>query len=234
VHPVDVARLRCDPAYGLKIFVAGYAYERSGAPRSYKTAAIKAVTAAGPHLEQIPAHYATFHPSPTNASNNPALDPRLGDLNVPGLVALVEQGALAEAYRRVIRLQGIGAKIAAFFVRDLVTLTSAEGAVDGLAGYVYAQPIDVWVRLTARALDLPLPLACPPCPCGLGRDDYAIAVSLSYAALEAGACPLRLNQGMWYICAHVIGDPQRLAVLLAARDVAVLERELSYLQGFVD
>jgi hypothetical protein len=25
VHPIDVARLRCDPPYGLKIFVAGIA-----------------------------------------------------------------------------------------------------------------------------------------------------------------------------------------------------------------
>ena len=47
---------------------------------------------------------------------------------------------------------------------------------------------------------------------------------------EAGTCPLRLNQGVWYICAHMIGDPQRLAVLLAAQDVAMLERELSYLK----
>jgi hypothetical protein len=50
----------------------------------------------------------------------------------------------------------------------------------------------------------------------------------------AGTCPLRLNQGMWYICAHVIGDKVRLVDLLRARDVAVLEREVSYLEGFVD
>ena len=50
----------------------------------------------------------------------------------------------------------------------------------------------------------------------------------------AGTCPLRLNQGMWYVCAHVIGDKVRLVDLLRARDVAVLEREVSYLEGFVD
>jgi hypothetical protein len=71
------------------------------------------------------------------------------------------------------------------------------------------------MSLTPYALNLPLPLVCPPCLCGLGRDDYATAVSLSYAALEAGTCPLRLNQGVWYVCAHMIGDPQRLAILLA-------------------
>lgn len=225
---IDVKRLRTDPCYGLRLFFRHSAYERSGAPRGFRIAAVKAIASAWPDLSQVPRLYAQYYGGKRNERNNPAFDPRLASLDIPTLVALVETGNLHDAFN-ALRLRGVGPKIRTFFLRDLVTVTGSESRLSMVEDFLYCQPIDVWVRETTKVLDLPPPSNAESRPwgaMGLNDEDGVAAVALIAAARLAEVSPLRVNQGVWYFCAHAVGDVARLRTLVRQRDPAVLSHEL--------
>src|SRR5260221_3463520 len=74
---LDYSRLRSDPVYGMQAFLSGWAYERSGATRNLRIAAVKAVHFAGQDLNRIGDVYRQILHGKPNARNNPALDSRL-------------------------------------------------------------------------------------------------------------------------------------------------------------
>jgi hypothetical protein len=60
-----------------------WAYERAGAPRAYRIAAIKAVSSSGRSLQRIQQLFRTFYSAKLNDSGNPARDDRMSMIDVP-------------------------------------------------------------------------------------------------------------------------------------------------------
>jgi hypothetical protein len=210
-----------------------WAYERAGAPRGYRTAAVKAVAAVWPDLSRVGEAFTTYYHGKPNRASNPVMDSRISDLCVPDVVALIEKGDVRGAFNQL-RLNGVGHKIKSFFVRDMVLLTGSGHCLHTVEDYLYCQPIDVWVRMTINALnplaaEAPTPIA--PSLYGLDPYDCRRAAWLTQASLEAGASPLRVNQGVWYFCANVVGDSGRLNQILAAKDPRELQTEMALLDG---
>ena len=229
----SVNRLRNDPEYGLKMFLFGYAYERSGAPRGYKIAAIRAVSAAWPNINEACARYREFYLGKKHEAANPLFDPRLEKINVPAIIKFVEQGDLATAFDKL-SINGVGHKIKSFFLRDLVALTESEDRLRDRSSYLYCQPIDVWIRFTVDELNPQLPaaeIAIDHSKLGLSRVDADRAMKLTDAALKAGASPLKVNQGIWYFCENAVGDRGRLTDLLQVGNIETLDHELHLMDG---
>jgi hypothetical protein len=101
--------LAADSRYGLKLLFFSWAFERSGAPRAYRIAAVKAVS----RLQrpgELPGLFRGFCRGELNPKLNPVLDRRAGGLEIPRVVELVETGAMREAFA-MLELRGLGHKL---------------------------------------------------------------------------------------------------------------------------
>lgn len=244
---VDVQRLAVDRDYGLKLFFFTWAFERAGAPRAYRIAAVKAVSSLKGSQAELPKLFGEFCAGKTRPKAKgpesrfwkggvPAIDRRIVDFDVRNIVQLVAHGAIGEAFQKV-ALKGIGHKLRAFFLRDLVTLLKAEPKLGGdHDAYLWCQPIDVWVRFAAKELcgtrTTPL-VPRASAKYGLGRGDLAAASGIIQLSIEAGVSPLRVNQGIWYFSANAVADEARLRALICGGEGRKLEAELSLMEGFL-
>ncbi|GHO81963.1 hypothetical protein KSD_97340 [Ktedonobacter sp. SOSP1-85] len=235
-HDVNVGLLRCNPEYGLKLFLFRWAYERSGASYAYRIAAVKSVSAAWPDLSKIPQEYSKFYRGHKNASHNPCLDSKIEQVNIPRIVEWIEQGNLEKAFH-CLQVRGIAHKIAAFFIRDIITVIQSENKVKDIKNYLYCQPIDTWVRDTVDILALPTPTLTETFHATHYRiynaKDLNKAIRIIYASLRAGVSPLRVNQGIWYFSSNAVGDSGRLRELLTNADTKKLADELSLIDKFM-
>ena len=232
---IDVRRLAIDRTYGLKLFLFVWAYERNGAPRAYRIAAVKAVSSLNGSVRHLADRFEKFRAKKLNPKANPALDPRIGAIDIPAVVRLVRTGALEEAFSKL-AIRGVGHKLRAFFLRDLVTLLKSESNLDrNPQTYLWCQPIDVWVRVAAEELCHGI---VDPAPrgwgrFGLSRADRVAAWGLVQLALDARVSPLRVNQGIWYFSSNVVADEPRLRSLLRRGDPHQLAAELALMKGFL-
>jgi hypothetical protein len=237
----DLEKLRADPTYGHKCFLL-YANQRQGAARGYGVAGIKAVAVCereGRQLSEVQSIFGELYEGKKNITHIAALDPRLADLDVPSIVASVEEGNLSRAFD-AITLRGCGQKVKSFFLRDIATSTKAENADWDLENqYLFCQPIDTWVRGIAGCFDhelrnLPRLVRRHT---GYGftwRPDYNLAVSIIEMALAADVSPLNVNQGMWYFARHGVADMGRLRKLIEHGSAKTLQAELDLMRGFAD
>jgi len=233
---IDIQRLASDRNYGLKAFLFMWAYERNGAPRAYRIAAVKAISSLNSSPRDLPRRFKDFCRGKLNPHGNPALDPRIGEVDIPAIVKLVGEGASEEAFSRL-DLKGVAHKLRAFFLRDVVTLLNTESRFACHPEmYLWCQPIDAWVRMAAEEL-------CPssiddPAPRDsrrfrLSRSDRMAAWGIVQLSLDAGVSPLRVNQGIWYFSSNVVADQPRLRSLLRSGDPRKLDDELALMKGFL-
>ncbi len=229
---INVNRLKDDKQYALKCLLYNWAYERRGVARGFKIAAVKAVAASWPDLTRLPEVYSDFYKDRQDRKANPAMDPRIATLDLAAVIVSIEQGNLYRAFN-MLALNGVGHKIRAFILRDLVTLLHSNVLTPG--DYLLCQPIDIWIRETAKGLKLPDSVvnesllvhdSAFPNP-----EDRDLARRLVGASIVAKTSPLRVNQGIWYFCSNFIGDPGRLHTLLDMGVVASLEREVALMEG---
>jgi hypothetical protein len=232
---LDAARLREDQDYGVKHLLFRWAFERAGAPRSFRVAAVKAISSAGQNRSKIPHQFARFCTGKTNPKLNPVIDPRIAELDVRSVVRDVERGAVEEAFRRL-ELKGLGHKLRAFFLRDLVCIFDVEALLGGkLEHHVWCQPIDIWVRSAAEHLassSIPNP-SIHPKTYGLNRRDLQTATTVIQGSFSAAVSPISVNQGIWYFASNVVADTGRLTELLRPRHRTALDAELALMAGFL-
>ena len=150
---------------------------------------------------------------------------------------LVAQGAIEEAFHKVV-LKGLGHKLRALFLRDLVTLLKAEPKLGAdHDAYLWCQPIDVWVRFAAEELcgtrTTNSLAARGSGKYGLGRADLAAASGIVELSIQAGVSPLRVNQGIWYFSANAVADEARLRALIRGGEPRELDAELELMKGFL-
>ena len=233
---VDAQRLAVDPRYGLQLFFFTWAFERFGAPHAYRIASVKAVSSLKTSNGELSKLFGRFCHGKLHPQANPAVDPKAADLDVPRIVQMVGQGALGDAFN-ALDLKGVGPKLRAFFLRDLVTLLKAESKLSSdPKAFLWCQPIDVWVRFAAEELCgtrtfQPVPAASAK---GMlkGRD-LALASGIIELAREAGVSPLKVNQGVWYFSRNAVADGARLRELIRHGDGRELDAELGLMAGLL-
>jgi len=229
---VDINKLKQNQNYANKMFFYYWAYERQGAPMGYKIAAIKAIETVrnGDYSKE----FSKYYKGKPNKRNNPILDKRINSLNIVNIVDSIEKRKYKEAFE-ALALNGIGHKIRAFFIRDIVYLLNLE-KIDKIefTDYLFMNPIDVWVRLTVEYLKLEEPdnISLKPSTYHLESKDFKIALSLTNACMELNVSPLLTNMGIWYYASHFIADSQRLKFLIESKSVEKLVSEMNIMKGF--
>ena len=234
---IHCQRLVGDAKYGLKLFLFTWAFERAGAPKAYRIAAVKAVSAMSGSPRALSELFEDYCRGKLNPNLNPALDPRLAKLDIPAIVDRVRTGALPDAFR-ALTLTGVGHKLRAFFLRDLVTLFKAESSLRReKEAHLWCQPIDVWVRTAASVLGrtrtLERPVRGSRTHPALSTADLAAARAIVELSLDRGVSPLAVNQGIWYFSSNVVADQRRLRELLDGGTPHSLDIELQLMNGFL-
>ena len=231
---INVQLLETDRHYGLKLFFFTWAFERSGAPRAYRIAAVKAVSSLNDSQSGLRALFGKFCHGKIWKGGVPAIEPESVDFDVRKIAELVKHGTLGKAFH-ALELKGMSHKLKAFFLRDVVTLLESEEKLGGdHEAYMYCQPIDVWVRFAVEELcgtndHIPGALA----KYQLGGADAAKARDIIQLSLDAKVSPLRVNQGIWYFSANAVADEKRLKELIGSGDCKKLEKELKLMEGFL-
>jgi len=228
----------------LQLFFFAWAFERAGAPRSYRIAAVKSVSSlkasqgniSQEEMKNLPNYFRKFCTGKVRESANPCFDPKIVELSIPSIVQLVDKGKLSEAFQKL-QLKGIGHKIRAFFLRDIATLRKAEPKLGkDTDAYLWCQPIDVWVRFAVEELcetgTIP-PVSKDSARYRLSRKDLAVARSIVKLSIAAGVSPLNVNQGIWYFSSNAVADQARLRDLIRCGDCSKLDDELALMKGFL-
>lgn len=203
----------------LKLFLRAYAFERAGAPQSYKEAAVRALENCKDALSTENASQNVWGEflrllgrTPPNPDRNPLSpngmhgydavtfckarvapdDPNLYLFSIRNL----EANNVRAAHDALRQIRGIGPKIASLFLRD----TALENGVTdvGLRDRRLLQPIDVWLTRTAQVLT------------GRNLTNDEAGRQLVCLADEARCCALRLNAGSWYFGSQVAQTEETL------------------------
>lgn len=111
-------------------------------------------------------------------------------------------GRLKAVHDKIKEINGIGSKIASFFLRDVATFYNIfPSDVRHLL-----QPIDVWVRRIAKELGGPVDNPNEQNP----KDDEAVQKWIVNQSARVSVNPEEVNQGMWYFATQIAGSYYRL------------------------
>lgn len=196
-------------------FLENYAFERQGKPPQFP---IKAAEAVREYKCDIPENNfesemwkkfcekigASATGNGANAKNNP-LAPSSG--NKKSIVSLIqslskndynivrwakegiENGDISDIYYELQSVRGLGPKITAFFLRDVVS--AFEIKENDLEPAKYLQPIDIWTRRGAEALSYANERHESL------KNDTEFASIIVDASYKAGVSPSLVNAGIW-------------------------------------
>jgi hypothetical protein len=114
------------------------------------------------------------------ARNSPGLNP------AARFEQLIHSGRVVDSYLTLVRVRGIGDKIARFLLRDLVVALNLEDEIKE-RDLPLLQPVDVWVRETACCLWPELKNA----------PDWFIAQYITEKCRLHGISSIRFNAGAW-------------------------------------
>lgn len=117
----------------------------------------------------------------------------LDDWNIVNwAVNQIRNGNLRQAYECLDseqkKIWSVGPKIAALFLRDIVTVFGLEDKVTDV-DQIYLQPIDTWVRQVAVKLEM----------VQRGESAKKIRSVIVRDCLKCGVSPIAFNQGAWYV-----------------------------------
>jgi len=217
----------------LALFLGKYAFERAGRSPRYPQAAAEAVRAYPHPIPRADLEAFLWHefrrqiaPQPPNERVNP-LAPSGGGSRDPisvaalvlelapvdhNLVGWAKRGLEKRQARALTKelqsVRGIGAKIAAFFLRDVADAFRIE--VLGLEEAVCLQPIDRWTRRGAEAL---APLLGAPLP----KRVEDCARVLIETGRRAGVRPTLVNTGIWVLAALFVRSEEGVRKVLEDR-----------------
>jgi hypothetical protein len=117
--------------------------------------------------------------------------------NLVGWVtAQLKQDQVQDAHRQLCGINGIGEKIASFFLREAAWCFDVTPSRDR----ALLQPIDVWVRRAVERMDPTV-----------SKDHREWIVEKSN---DAGVLPEAVNAGLWYLGAIIAGSQYRLFEVL--------------------
>jgi hypothetical protein len=208
-----------DNVQSLSAFLSGYAFERQGRPPSFSAIAAQIVSQQSSFPLDPHAVWQKFSEKIGNTGLNPKNNPLVpqgtpftqkgNQHNTTGISAVelaqkIKQPLVAwvrdnlEESTQIVHselcsISGVGPKIASFFMRD-VACEFNKFPCDSRSRCLL-QPIDIWVERSATLL---------------GDLDGQPAQFIVEQAEREKCSPERVNQGMWYFGAEILGSEQAL------------------------
>ena len=119
------------------------------------------------------------------------------------LKGVLQTDRIEPQFLRIVDIRGVGPKIAATLMRDVVFIYGIENQVDRL-DRIYIQPIDKWIRLIA-------PYAVPE-PNASEMADWVLAGKLTKYARLSGVSGIRFNMGATYFGLKEVRNPDNTAI----------------------
>jgi hypothetical protein len=235
---IDAKRLMRDRYYGLKVLLFGAAFARAYAPKAYGIAAVKAVTCAehSKKEQKLWTLFRRFCKGDVKKNFIPVSTRGIDNLEIPQIATLVREGNLRDAFEKL-KLNGMGHKTRALFLRDLVLILDVESKLGkNIETHRYCQPMDVWVRIVVEKIcgsRRTRVSAEQRRPYELDAQKLVAVDNLIRVCHEAGVSPLKVNAGMWYFSSNVVQDEKRLKELIGAGEIRKLDAELRLMKGFL-
>ena len=130
-----------------------------------------------------------------------------GELDVPLITWAkdrLQRGEVGVAHKRLCEINGIGDKIASFFLRDVASHFQIAPAQDRHL----LQPVDVWIRFVTHTL-------C--------RNKSFTDKECALWIVAESKTPENANQGIWYFCSEV-GHSSQYLVSRALRDITFFNK----------
>lgn len=124
---------------------------------------------------------------------------------VPNIVMdtqkLLREGEVGRAHGIIKSIRGIGSKIASSFLRDVTVWFDVE--VEEYASYLL-QPVDIWVKRTVKELKSE----------DREPDEDEARCWVYKKSKESNANPERVNKGVWFFGAEIVGKKSKLGEAL--------------------
>lgn len=207
------ALLDANPVTALAFFYALPAFNRSGAPRAYRSFAITALDDTSSSRKIDTARFwETFQEIcrdqgyGVNEKMNRGVIVEGADLanrrgNLYDWVhrEVSTTGRLQPLYEEVVDITGIGENLAMFFLRDAIWVADIESKV-GEGGHFYLQPTTAPIKECAKGI-------WP----GRNNHDHGLAAELTKFCLNEGVSPIEFNQGAWYFTRFVTDSKSDIA-----------------------
>ncbi len=127
-------------------------------------------------------------------------DDEIGNIWMDIQQAIVQSGRVEAIYEKITGIKGIGPKVGALVLRDMVALYDLESQIEP-GDFHYLQPVDTWIRrigpmLTDEITDK--------------TADWVIAGKLSKLCRRNRVSGVRFNQGMQFLAIVEVRDLERL------------------------
>jgi endonuclease III len=104
---------------------------------------------------------------------------------------MLEEGYLEEVFNQLVKVRGIGPKIASFYLRDITYAFELEKVIDKKNAR-YIQPIDVWTRRAAKVWAN-----------NQKKSDKGYAEIIIQKCEEVGASYVLVNTGLWFLGSQI-------------------------------
>jgi hypothetical protein len=114
--------------------------------------------------------------------------------------AIVQSGRVEPIYQKITEIKGIGPKVGALVLRDMVALYDLESVIEP-ADYHYLQPVDTWIRRIGPLLSDEIDDKTA---------DWVIAGKLAKLCRRNRVSGVRFNQGVQYLAIVELRDLERL------------------------
>jgi hypothetical protein len=114
--------------------------------------------------------------------------------------AIVQSGRVEPIHQRITDIKGIGPKVGALVLRDMVALYDLESRIDA-GDYHYLQPVDTWIRRIGPLLSDEIDEKTA---------DWVIAGKLAKLCRRNRVSGVRFNQGVQYLAIVELRDLERL------------------------
>ena len=114
--------------------------------------------------------------------------------------SIVQSGRVEPIHQKITEIKGIGPKVGALVLRDMVALYNLESTIDA-GDYHYLQPIDTWIRRIGPLLSDEIEEKTA---------DWVIAGKLAKLCRRNRVSGVRFNQGVQYLAIVELRDLERL------------------------
>lgn len=228
---VDFKKLSTDPCYANKIFFHYWAFERAGATKGFRVAAVKTIAETKCkclNQQNYADVFQEFLNDKLNEKNNPFFDPpNINRFDVIQVINDITNGNLQNAFDKL-ALKGINHKIRSFFIRDVIYLSNKENIIRwDYSKALFAFPVDTWVRQVLSnesvQFDRQLFNGIKDKKYGdLEKKDRELATAAILDCFNNCVSPIKLNMGIWYFASQCVGDANRLKQVLDSGDQAVI------------
>lgn len=114
--------------------------------------------------------------------------------------SIVQSGRVEPIHQKITEIKGIGPKVGALVLRDMVALYNLESTIEA-GDYHYLQPIDTWIRRIGPLLSDEIEEKTA---------DWVIAGKLAKLCRRNRVSGVRFNQGVQYLAIVELRDLERL------------------------